>query len=357
MNQVIARPLASAATQAGAVPLLSVEDLHVHFVTSRGVVRAVEGVSWQVHAGEMVALVGESGCGKSVSALSVMRLLAKPAGRIVHGRILFEGRNLLELDDESMRQVRGRDISMIFQEPMTSLNPVLTIGLQIMEPLLIHKRMTEVQARARALELLALVGIPDPERRLGQYPHQFSGGMRQRVMIAIGLACDPKLIIADEPTTALDVTIQAQILALLKALVVDSGTALLMITHDLGVVAGLCDRINVLYGGKIVERADRHELFAQPRHPYTAGLLASIPRLDAPRGQRLTPVPGSVSDNLPWTSACAFAPRCSQPIDECVRLTPELISERPEPAPCRALRCHNPMDETAGPSAAAKERP
>ena len=262
MNQVIARPLASAATQAGAVPLLSVEDLHVHFVTSRGVVRAVEGVSWQVHAGEMVALVGESGCGKSVSALSVMRLLAKPAGRIVHGRILFEGRNLLELDDESMRQVRGRDISMIFQEPMTSLNPVLTIGLQIMEPLLIHKRMTEVQARARALELLALVGIPDPERRLGQYPHQFSGGMRQRVMIAIGLACDPKLIIADEPTTALDVTIQAQILQLMKDLSRRLGIAMVAITHNLGIVARYADRVNVMYAARMAEQARAEALFA-----------------------------------------------------------------------------------------------
>jgi peptide/nickel transport system ATP-binding protein len=247
MNQATADAAPAVRRVAPPAALLSVEDLHVHFVTSRGVIRAVEGVNWQVHPGEMVALVGESGCGKSVSALSVMRLLPKPAGRIARGRIVFEGRNLLELDDEAMRRIRGRDISMIFQEPMTSLNPVLTIGLQIMEPLLIHKAMSGEQARARALELLALVGISDPERRLGQYPHQFSGGMRQRVMIAIGLACDPKLIIADEPTTALDVTIQAQILQLMKDLSRRLGIAMVAITHNLGIVARYADRVNVMY--------------------------------------------------------------------------------------------------------------
>src|SRR5688572_18781410 len=234
--------------------LLEVEDLHVHFVTSRGVVRAVEGISYKVRPGETVALVGESGCGKSVSSLAIMRLLAKPAGRIVAGRILFRGVNLLDLPEDDMRAIRGRDIAMIFQEPMTSLNPVLTIGFQIMEPLLIHLGMTEAQARARATELLKLVGIPDPERRLDQYPHQFSGGMRQRVMIAIALSCNPKLIIADEPTTALDVTIQAQILKLMKDLSRDLGIAMILITHNLGIVARYADRVNVMYAARLAEQ-------------------------------------------------------------------------------------------------------
>jgi peptide/nickel transport system ATP-binding protein len=329
MNQVIASPLATASAQAAPAPLLSVEDLHVHFVTSRGVVRAVEGVSWQVYPGEMVALVGESGCGKSVSALSVMRLLAKPAGRIVHGRILFEGRNLLELDDESMRQVRGRDISMIFQEPMTSLNPVLTIGLQIMEPLLIHKRMSEAQARMRAIELLALVGIPDPERRLAQYPHQFSGGMRQRVMIAIGLACDPKLIIADEPTTALDVTIQAQILQLMKDLSRRLGIAMVAITHNLGIVARYADRVNVMYAARMAEQAGAEALFAKPLHPYTIGLLRSVPRLDRPRGPRLETIEGLPPSLLSPPPGCRFAPRCPARRTACEADLPQMETIEP----------------------------
>src|SRR5688572_23214371 len=240
--------------------LLEVEDLHVHFVTTRGVVRAVEGISYTVKAGEVVALVGESGCGKSVSSLAIMRLLAQPAGRVVHGRILFQGRDLLELSDDEMREIRGRDISMIFQEPMTSLNPVLTIGFQIMEPLLIHLGMDMPAARKRATELLKMVGIPDAERRLDQYPHQFSGGMRQRVMIAIGLACNPKLIIADEPTTALDVTIQAQILKLMKDLSRDLGIAMVVITHNLGIVARYADRVNVMYAARMTEQAGAREL-------------------------------------------------------------------------------------------------
>ncbi len=309
MNQAIADPATEVPRVAPAAPLLSVEDLHVHFVTSRGVVRAVEGVSWQVYPGEMVALVGESGCGKSVSALSVMRLLAKPAGRIVHGRILFEGRNLLELDDESMRQVRGRDISMIFQEPMTSLNPVLSIGLQIMEPLIIHKAMGEAQARTRALELLALVGVSDPERRLAQYPHQFSGGMRQRVMIAIGLACNPKLIIADEPTTALDVTSQAQVLDVLRVARRETGAAAMLITHDLGVVAELADRVVVMYAGRVVEVADVGALFHGPRHPYTLGLMACRPRLDGD-DDTLEAIPGRPPSLIRVPSGCSYHPRC-----------------------------------------------
>ena len=248
-------------------PLLEVEDLHVHFATSRGIVRAVEGLSLKVRPGEVVAVVGESGSGKSVSALSIMRLLPRHTSRIPHGRITFEGRDLLKLDDEEMRELRGRDISMIFQEPMTSLNPILTIGLQICEPLQIHLGMSPTEARARAVELLGLVGITDAQRRLDQYPHQFSGGMRQRVMIAIGLACNPKLIIADEPTTALDVTIQAKILELMKDLSRRLNIALIIITHNLGVVARYADRVVVMYAGQVVEECEADAVFHRPRHP------------------------------------------------------------------------------------------
>ncbi|MGZ5126654.1 MAG: dipeptide ABC transporter ATP-binding protein [Burkholderiales bacterium] len=296
--------------------LLEVEDLHVHFVTTRGVVRAVEGISYKVKTGETVALVGESGCGKSVSSLAIMRLLAKPAGRIVSGRILFEGRDLLELSEEQMREIRGRDIAMIFQEPMTSLNPVLTIGFQIMEPLLIHLGMTMTAARNRATELLKMVGISDAERRLDQYPHQFSGGMRQRVMIAIGLACNPKLLIADEPTTALDVTIQAQILELMKDLSRDLGIAMVVITHNLGIVARYADRVNVMYAARMTEQAEAQALFARPLHPYTAGLLRSVPRLDRPRGARLETIEGMPPNLLEPPAGCRFAPRCPAKVPE-----------------------------------------
>ena len=305
--------------------LLEVENLHVHFVTSRGVVRAVEGISYQVRAGEIVALVGESGCGKSVSSLAIMRLLAEPAGRIVGGRILFQGRDLLTLTKDQMREIRGRDIAMIFQEPMTSLNPVLTIGFQIMEPLLIHLGMDEAAARRRALELLKMVGIPDPERRLDQYPHQFSGGMRQRVMIAIGLSCNPKLLIADEPTTALDVTIQAQILKLMQDLSRDLGIALVIITHNLGVVARYADRVNVMYSARIAEQGTARELFARPLHPYTAGLLRSVPRLDRPRGRKLETIDGMPPNLLDPPVGCRFAPRCPARLDACVVKAPPLI--------------------------------
>jgi len=299
--------------------LLSVEDLHVHFVTSRGVVRAVEGVSYQVRRGEVLAIVGESGCGKSVSSLAIMRLLAKPAGRVVHGKIMFEGVNLLDLTDEEMRERRGRDISMIFQEPMTSLNPVLPIGLQIMEPLFIHLKMTEEQARARAVELLSLVGITDPERRLDQYPHQFSGGMRQRVMIAIGLACNPKLIIADEPTTALDVTIQAQILELMKELSRKLNIALVIITHNLGVVARYADRVNVMYAARVVEKGTADDVFLRPRHPYAMGLMRSVPRLDRPRGAKLETIEGLPPNLLDPPKGCRFAARCQFRADICAQ--------------------------------------
>jgi len=321
---------ANAAATGSAEWLLDVEDLHVHFVTSRGVVRAVEGISYRVRPGEVVALVGESGCGKSVSSLAIMRLLAKPAGRVVGGRIRFQGRDLLALPEEKMREIRGRDIAMIFQEPMTSLNPVLTIGFQIMEPLLIHLNMREAEARARALELLQRVGIPDPERRLDQYPHQFSGGMRQRVMIAIGLACNPKLIIADEPTTALDVTIQAQILQLMKDLSRDLGIAMVIITHNLGIVARYADRVNVMYAARIIEQATAAELFARPLHPYTAGLLRSVPRIDRPRGLKLETIEGTPPNLLAPPPGCRFAPRCLARLDACTADTPPLVEAAPD---------------------------
>ena len=310
---------ATGASPAG--PLLSVEDLRVHFLTARGRVDAVEGLSFSVARGEVVAIVGESGSGKSVSALSVMRLLPKLTAR-ASGRILFDGRDLFGLDDEEMREIRGRDISMIFQEPMTSLNPLLTIGLQIMEPLTIHLGMTEAQARARAVELMQLVGIPDAERRLGQYPHQFSGGMRQRVMIAIGLACNPKLIIADEPTTALDVTIQAQILELMKDLSRRLDIALIIITHNLGIVARYADRVIVMYAAKMAEQGSADAVFHQPRHPYTMGLLRSVPRLDRPRGALLETIDGLPPNLAEAPPGCRFAPRCPYRIEACAAPPP-----------------------------------
>ena len=304
--------------------LLDVRNLQTQFAISGGVVRAVDGVSWDVRTGETVALVGESGCGKSVSALSVMRLVAAPAGRIVGGQILFKGRDLLQLSDEEMREVRGAAIAMIFQEPMTSLNPVLTVGRQLTEPTEIHLGMTPTQSRARAIELLGMVGISDPERRLSQYPHQFSGGMRQRMMIAMALACNPALILADEPTTALDVTIQAQILELMKGLSRKLGVAMVMITHNLGVVARYADRVNVMYAGRIVERGTAREIYANPRHPYTLGLLRSVPRLDEPRKAKLLPIQGQPPDLSRLPPGCAFQPRCQYAVERCLREAPQL---------------------------------
>ncbi len=304
--------------------LLQVTDLRTYFFTAGGVVRAVDGVSYDVGEGETVALVGESGCGKSVSALSIMRLVAAPAGRIVGGEIRFKGRDLLSLDEESMRKVRGREIAMVFQEPMTSLNPVLTIGRQLTEPLEIHLGMASEGARERAAALLAMVGIPDPERRLAQYPHQFSGGMRQRMMIAMSLACSPSLILADEPTTALDVTIQAQILELLKDLSRRLGVAMVLITHNLGVVARYADRLNVMYAGKMVEQGNAREVYANPRHPYTLGLLRSVPRLDEPRKAKLNPIDGQPPDLARLPAGCAFAPRCRYAIARCLEEVPPL---------------------------------
>ena len=310
-SETLSRPAETSA------PLLTVEDLHVHFATSRGIVRAVEGMSFEVGRGEVIAIVGEFGSGKSVSALSIMRLLPAHTARVPKGRIVFDGKNLLDLDDEGMRQLRGRDISMIFQEPMTSLNPILTIGLQITEPLQIHLGMTDKQARARAVELLTLVGITDAERRLDQYPHQFSGGMRQRVMIAIGLACNPKLIIADEPTTALDVTIQAQILELMKNLSRRLNIALIIITHNLGVVARYADRVVVMYAARRIEQGSAEAVFHSPRHPYTMGLLRSVPRLDRPRGPRLETIEGLPPNLAAVPPGCRFAPRCPYRIAVC----------------------------------------
>ena len=297
--------------------LLEVEDLHVQFSTSRGIVRAVEGLSFHIDPGEIVAIVGESGSGKSVSALSIMRLLPQHTARIPKGRVTFDGRDLLMLSEDQMRELRGREISMIFQEPMTSLNPILTIGLQITEPLTIHLGMTDAQARERAIELLGLVGIPDPSRRLEQYPHQFSGGMRQRVMIAIGLACNPKLIIADEPTTALDVTIQAQILELMKDLSRKLNIALIVITHNLGVVARYADRVIVMYASRLVEEGIADDVFHRPRHPYSMGLLRSVPRLDRPRGSKLETIEGLPPNAAAPPPGCRFAPRCPYKIAIC----------------------------------------
>ncbi len=304
--------------------LLDVRNLQTHFSTRGGVVRAVDGVSWDVQEGETVALVGESGCGKSVTALSIMRLVAPPAGRIVGGQVLFKGRDLLALSEEEMRHVRGREIGMVFQEPMTSLNPVLTIGRQLTEGLEIHLGMSQADARKRAEELLGLVGIPDPARRLRQYPHQFSGGMRQRMMIAMALACNPSLVLADEPTTALDVTIQAQILELMKDLARRLGVAMLIITHNLGVVARYADRVNVMYAGRIIERGTAHDIYHSPRHPYTLGLLRSVPRLDEPRRSRLAPIEGQPPDLTRLPPGCAFAPRCAFRVERCAREVPPL---------------------------------
>ena len=307
-DRAFAQPATAAAIARPQQPLIEIQDLNVQFVTSHGSLRAVEGVSYSVYPGEMVAIVGESGSGKSVSALAIMQLLPPGTARITKGSIRFDGRELLGLSDEEMRRIRGRDIAMIFQEPMTSLNPVLKIGLQIMEPLTIHLKLDHKAARARAIELLTLVGITDPQSRLNQYPHQLSGGMRQRVMIAIGLACNPKLLIADEPTTALDVTIQAQILELMKDLSRRLGVAVIIITHNLGIVARYADRVNVMYAARLVESGTAERVFARPLHPYTRGLLAAVPRLDRGRDAKLTTIDGAppnllAPDRLPLPPA------------------------------------------------------
>ncbi|MDE2744161.1 MAG: ABC transporter ATP-binding protein [Gemmatimonadota bacterium] len=290
-------------------PVLEVRDLRTYFHTEEGVARAVDGVSFAVGRGQTLGLVGESGCGKSVSAFSIMRLVPDPPGRIEDGQILLKGRDLLALDEEEMRRVRGDDIAMIFQEPMTSLNPVLTCGFQIAEAVVLHQQVPMQEASTRAVEMLQLVGIPAPEQRIDEYPHQLSGGMRQRVMIAMALSCNPDVLIADEPTTALDVTIQAQILALLESLQESLQMAIVMITHDLGVIAETADQVAVMYAGQIVEYAETQVLFTRPQHPYTRGLLRSIPRLDAEQ-ERLDIIPGVVPDARVFPQGCRFAPRC-----------------------------------------------
>ena len=304
--------------------LLEIKDLATHFFTQDGVVKAVDGISYHVEEGETLGIVGESGCGKSVSALSIMRLVASPPGRIVNGEVIFEGENLLEMDDTEMRHIRGNRIAMVFQEPMTSLNPVLTIGRQLTETLELHQGMTKAQALERAAELLSTVGIPDSVRRLKDYPHQFSGGMRQRVMIAMALSCNPKLIIADEPTTALDVTIQAQILELMQSLSHEFGTAMIIITHNLGVVARYAKRVVVMYAGKIIETGSAEEIYHNPKHPYTLGLLNSVPRLDEEQRAKLEAIEGLPPDLIDLPVGCSFAPRCIYAYDRCTQETPQL---------------------------------
>ena len=317
-------------------PLLEVRDLHTEFRTGAGTVPAVDGISYTVERGETVAIVGESGSGKTAGALSILRLIPDPPGRVTGGEILFDGRDLLRLSGEDIRQVRGADIGMIFQEPMTSLNPVLTIGRQITETIEQHRGTDRPTAQKRAVELLAVVGIADPARRLKQYPHQLSGGMRQRIMIAIALACDPKLIIAVEPTTALDVTILAQILELMKELTRRLHVALIIITHNLGVVARYANRVNVMYAGRIVESGPAADIYHEPRHPYTMALLRSVPRLDRPRQARLDPVEGQPPDLTRLDAGCSFRPRCRFAIEACAVARPPLqrAADRPHFAAC-----------------------
>ena len=306
--------------------LMKVSGLATQFFTEDGIVKAVDGIEYDLEEGETLGLVGESGCGKSVSALSVLRLIPNPPGRIVGGEVMFEGQDLLKLSEEDMRHIRGNRISMVFQEPMTSLNPILTIGRQITEPLELHMSMTQQQAEERAIELLGLVGIPDAAARINDYPHQFSGGMRQRVMIAMALSCNPKLLIADEPTTALDVTIQAQVLELMQRAAKEVGASLIVITHNLGVVARYADRVNVMYAGKIIERGTAHEIYKNPKHPYTVGLLQSVPRLDEPRREKLNPIEGMPPDLVDLPPGCSFRARCTYAVDRCAEEVPPLVA-------------------------------
>lgn len=307
------------------MPLLEVKDLATHFFTQEGVVKAVDGISYELEEGEVLGVVGESGCGKSVGALSIMRLVADPPGRTVRGEVIFEGDDLLKLDDSEMRNIRGNKISMVFQEPMTSLNPVLTIGKQLTETAELHLGMNKQQAEEHATELLQRVGIPDAANRLKDYPHQFSGGMRQRVMIAIAMSCNPKLIIADEPTTALDVTIQAQILELMQDMAKEIGTALIIITHNLGVVARYAHRVIVMYAGKIIETGTAAEIYHNPRHPYTIGLLASVPRLDELQRTKLQAIEGLPPNLVNMPQGCAFAARCAFANEKCFQEQPSLM--------------------------------
>jgi oligopeptide/dipeptide ABC transporter ATP-binding protein len=318
--------------------LLSVEDLRVEFSTRRGTVYAVNGISFEIARGETLGIVGESGCGKSVTSLAILGLLARN-GRVPSGHALFEGRDLIRQSDRALRRIRGREIAMIFQDPMTSLNPVLTIGRQIREALETHFGMDKKEAEAKAADALDRVGIPSAKARIRDYPHQFSGGMRQRAMIAMALACKPKLLIADEPTTALDVTIQAQILDLLRDLVAEENAALILITHDLGVVAGMCERVNVMYAGMFMETGSAEQLFGAPRHPYTLGLLQSVPRLDAARRARLQPIEGAPRDMLSAPTACPFQPRCRYEVELSRLEVPPLV----EVERGHKVACFNPV--------------
>ncbi len=302
--------------------LLEVRDLRTRFYTDDGVVKAVNGVSWEVNEGETLGIVGESGCGKTVSVLSILRLIPQPPGKIENGEVMFEDKDLMTFSDDEMRSIRGNKMAMVFQDPMTSLNPVLTINQQISESLMLHLGMNKKEARERSAELLKLVQIPQAEERLDDYPHQFSGGMRQRAMIAMALSCNPQILIADEPTTALDVTIQAQIIELVKELRDEIGMAIIWITHDLGIIAGIADRVEVMYAGFIIESADVKDLYRDPRHPYTLGLLGSVPRLDLGKKKKLTPIFGLPPDLIDLPAGCPFVPRCDYKIDRCV--------ERPE---------------------------
>jgi oligopeptide/dipeptide ABC transporter ATP-binding protein len=324
------------ATAAGNGTLIQLEDLRTYFFTDAGVVKAVDGLNFSIRRGETLGVVGESGCGKSVTALSILRLVPDPPGRIVGGKILFDGRDLLTLKTEEMRKIRGKHISMIFQEPMTSLNPVFTVGDQIAEGIRLHQGLRKREAWDKAIEMVRIVKIPDAERRVKEYPHQMSGGMRQRIMIAMALACGPQLLLADEPTTALDVTIQAQILELLQGLKEQFGMAVMLITHDLGVVADTCQRIVVMYAGKAVEEADVKTLFSNPKHPYTQGLLNSIPKIEKhERRPRLQAIPGMVPNLLDLPPGCKFAPRCPKVIPACTEAEPEFR----EVSPGQKARC------------------
>jgi len=305
-------------------PILEVNNLQTHFITDNGEIPAVDNVSFTIHEGEILGLVGESGCGKSVTSLSIMGLIPKPPGKIVGGQIRFKGENLLDYSEKKMRSLRGNDIAMIFQEPMTSLNPVYTIGDQIGESFRIHNKMNKKEALARSIDMLRKVGIPRPEQIVHEYPHQLSGGMRQRVMIAMAMACEPKLLIADEPTTALDVTIQAQILDLMRQLNKKNETAIMLITHDLGVVAEICDRVVVMYGGKVVEQGDVRTILKNPKHPYTQGLIRSLPKLHEIE-DRLYSIPGNVPKPGSITYGCRFTPRCEQVMSVCSEKDPELV--------------------------------
>ncbi|OBZ08882.1 peptide ABC transporter ATP-binding protein [Bacillus sp. FJAT-27264] len=314
-------------------PILKIENLHTHFFTDRGEIPAVDGVDLYINPGEVLGVVGESGCGKSVTSLSVLRLVPSPPGRIVEGRIFLKGQDLVTLKEKEMRKIRGNAVSMIFQEPMTSLNPLFTVGQQIIETVRLHRGMSKRQARDHSVDMLRKVGIPRPESIIDEYPHQLSGGMRQRVMIAMSISCNPELLIADEPTTALDVTIQAQILDLIRRLNEEQGTAVMMITHDLGVVAEMCHRVAVMYAGKVVEEGSVHDIFKHPLHPYTRGLIQSVPRMDETR-ERLYSIPGNVPVLSTEMQGCRFAPRCAEAMEICHESLPQLTLQE-EQHSCR----------------------